>query len=269
MPEQEVGVQESGGNSTESTDGTERFEEVMTPIQVNAVGLEPEWSDEDMARLQREDETLSVVICHLEQGTKKPPTSWSRTPGLQSFARVWRQLCLVDGVLHRDRYVTLPGGGKKKSEVLVLPRKLSTEVLRQAHERSGHMGIDRTVARLESKTWWPGYTSDVADWIKCCENCARRKGPAVSPRAPLMNVPVGGPMEMLAMDILGPLPESNSGNRYLLVISDYFTKWPEVFAMKDQKAVSVARVLYNEVVSRFGIPIVLHSDQGQISKGLS
>ena len=58
-----------------------------------------------------------------------------------------------------------------------------------------------------------------------------------------MTVKVGGPMEMIAMDILGPLLESNSGNRYVLVVSDYFAKWAEVLAIKDQKAVTVASVV--------------------------
>ena len=90
IPEQESGIQEKEGKSVEdsSKDGTERFEEVMTPIQINAVGMEPEWSDQELARLQRVDETLSVVIRQLEQGTNKPPTSWNKHPQLRSFGRV-------------------------------------------------------------------------------------------------------------------------------------------------------------------------------------
>ena len=64
------------------------------------------------------------------------------------------------------------------------------------------------------------------------------------------------------MDVLGPLPTTPEGNKFVLVVMDYFTKWVEVFPMKDQTAETVAAVLVDEVFSRLGCPIELHSDQG-------
>ena len=74
---------------------------------------------------------------------------------------------------------------------------------------------------------------------------------------------VGVPTERIALDILGPLPLSNEGNKYLLVGSDYFTKWPEAYSLPNQEATTVAEVLVKEFVSRFGVPRELHSDQGR------
>ena len=59
------------------------------------------------------------------------------------------------------------------------------------------------------------------------------------------------------------MPKSLSGNKYCLVMMDYYTKWPEVFAVADQQALTVARALLY-FVSRHGIPQVLHSDQGRL-----
>lgn len=70
-------------------------------------------------------------------------------------------------------------------------------------------------------------------------------------------------MYRLSTDIMGPLPLTPRGNRYILVVTDYFSKWVEVFPITDQSAVTTATVLLNKVFSKFGCPINLHSDQGR------
>ena len=70
-------------------------------------------------------------------------------------------------------------------------------------------------------------------------------------------------MERIALDILGELPATKNGNKYILVISDYFTKWTESFAMPNMEARTCAKILVNEVVSRFGMPNKIYSDQGR------
>ena len=69
-------------------------------------------------------------------------------------------------------------------------------------------------------------------------------------------------MDRLFTDILGSFPESTQGNKYVLAVTDYFTKWAEIFAIPDQSAVTCARVVLNEVIARFGCPYDIHSDQG-------
>lgn len=69
-------------------------------------------------------------------------------------------------------------------------------------------------------------------------------------------------MERLAVDILGELPVTEHGNKYILVVGDYFTKWTECFPMPNMEASTVARLLVTEMISRFGVPDKIHSDQG-------
>ena len=64
------------------------------------------------------------------------------------------------------------------------------------------------------------------------------------------------------MDIVGPLPTSKSGNKYILVISDYFTKWAEAFGIPNQEAITVATKLVDHVFCRLSMPTQLHSDMG-------
>lgn len=70
------------------------------------------------------------------------------------------------------------------------------------------------------------------------------------------------PFERLATDIL-ELPVTSKGNRYVLVVEDYFTKFVNLYALPDQTAQSVARCLFDDYVLVHGIPETLHSDQGR------
>lgn len=70
-------------------------------------------------------------------------------------------------------------------------------------------------------------------------------------------------MERVANDVMGPLPQSHAGHRFLLVVGDYFTKWVEAYPMENQEVRTVAQILVNEFIARFGAPYQIHSDQGR------
>ena len=74
------------------------------------------------------------------------------------------------------------------------------------------------------------------------------------------------PLEWIAMDILGPLPETECGNKYIVVIDDYFTKWKEAYPMRNMEATTVANILVQEFISHFDVPKYLHANQVEILK---
>ena len=77
------------------------------------------------------------------------------------------------------------------------------------------------------------------------------------------DIAVGYPMQIVATDLVGPLPESVNRNKYILVVTDYFTPWVEAFPLSNQEASTVATKLVDEVFLRFDVQEQLHSDQGQ------
>jgi len=83
------------------------------------------------------------------------------------------------------------------------------------------------------------------------------------PHGKLTKVIVGEPLDLVAVDILSGLPSTPENFKYVLVITDYFTKWAEAYPLKDSEAPTCMRVLYNGFFSRFGLPRQLHSDQGK------
>uniref|UniRef100_A0A1X7U6T0 Integrase zinc-binding domain-containing protein n=1 Tax=Amphimedon queenslandica TaxID=400682 RepID=A0A1X7U6T0_AMPQE len=105
---------------------------------------------------------------------------------------------------------------------LVLPVECRAVVLKLAHEvpMAGHLGITKTKDRILQRYYWPGIFKDVAQYCKSCEICqrSRRKNPVKVGMIPL---PLKThPFERIAMDLVGPLPRSKRGNRYILTIVD-------------------------------------------------
>uniref|UniRef100_A0A8C7Y7T2 Gypsy retrotransposon integrase-like protein 1 n=1 Tax=Oryzias sinensis TaxID=183150 RepID=A0A8C7Y7T2_9TELE len=128
---------------------------------------------------------------------------------------------------------------------------------------SGHFGVAKTLRRLRQGFYWGRCRRDVEDFCRQCDPCIARKGPSGQSHAPLQPFQVGGPMERVAVDIVGPLPRSSRVNHYVLSAIDYFTRWPEAYALPDQEAEMVVDALLGGMISRFGVPEFIHSDQGR------
>ena len=116
--------------------------------------------------------------------------------------------------------------------------------------------------KIKERFYWPGYETDIRSWLQQCEQCQRRNPPQPSPRAPLGGITANQPFEKVSWDIMGPLPASSKGNKYILVVTDLFSKWVEAFPMRSTESESLATILVNEIVCRYGVPQYLHSDQG-------
>ena len=112
---------------------------------------------------------------------------------------------------------------------------------------------------FKKQFYWPGHFTDVRNWCLTCKNCATRKTPAPTCQAPLVTVSAGYPTQLMAINLVGPLPESPNGNSYILVIGDYFTRWMETLPLPNQEASTVAGKLVDEVFLCFSIPKQLHS----------
>lgn len=214
----------------------------------------------EIRQAQLEDDEVGVLLAALELSTVKPDRSQlsGKSNKCLRYWNDWDRLTVKDGVLHRKWY---PDVGPVRYQ-LIVPHKLRAEILHGLHEQVGHLGVRRTSGRLRQKYYWVGYQQDVSDWCRSCPQCQARRRPRPFPRAPLQPSATGDRFQRVAMDILGPLPESHSGNKYILVISDYFTKWVEAVALPNIEASTVARAFYREFVSRYGVPIYLHTDQG-------
>lgn len=136
---------------------------------------------------------------------------------------------------------------------VVIPASLQKRILMLAHE--GHQGIVRTKSRLRNKVWWPNIDKQVEKLVKSCHPC-QLLGTKVRPE-PLKPTPLPeGPWSNVAVDLL-EIP----GGNHILVVIDYFSRWPEVVNLKKTDALHVIRSL-EAMFRTHGIPFSIRSDNG-------
>ncbi len=198
----------------------------------------------NISQLQQKDASLAVC---LEKATQE-------NAGQELTNDMGEHYLFKQGILYRQI------GSVKQ---LVVPQDAREVILHLGHSIpwAGHLGKKKTTARIKIHFYWPGLEADVARYCKSCPDCQKVsiKHP---PRVPLQPLPViSTPFERLGMDIVGPVEKSHAGNRFLLVITDYATRYPEVFPLKSVKAKYVATCLV-QFFSRVGLPAEILTDQG-------
>ena len=167
-----------------------------------------------------------------------------------------------EGLVHR-RW-TPPGcGDEYEIEQLVLPKACRKAVLELGHEipLTGHLGVQKTRQCILRRFYLPTVFKDIEEFCKCCEKFQKTTN-RKDPPAPLIPLPIL--MELfkkMAMDIIGPLPRNRSGNRYVLVMCDYATRYPETIPLKSIDAAHMAEELI-KVFARLGVPKEILTDQG-------
>ena len=142
----------------------------------------------------------------------------------------------------------------RKNEVDIILYNVHSDPL------AGHFGLEETFRRVAIRYYWPQYYDDIRNYVKSCDECQRRG--RAKRNEPLHPIKVGQPFDRIGMDIVGPLPMTKKGNLYIVVATDYLTKWPEARALMNAKASSMVPFFYEDIICRHGCPKVLLTDRG-------
>ena len=95
-----------------------------------------------------------------------------------------------------------------------------------------------------------------------CQLCDQRKQPSTTPKAELVPSSELSPMQQIEIDVLGGLPMTHTGKRYILVACDTYTKYMQAWPMRSQMAQETGMTLYRNWFTVHGVPERVHSDQG-------
>ena len=227
-----------------------------------------DWSCPKIREIQEADPAIGLILRWKE--SKIPRPKWKevsdQTTELKFWWARWDSLEVVNNILCM-KWEQVGSTGNTSYYRLVTPSTLVPKVLDLFHNRKemGHFGFGRTWKRVHySKFFWPKMRISVANWCKQCDVCAARKPPPKHyRRSALRQYAVGAPLERVALDVAGPFPMTDGGNRFILVIIDYFTRWAEAYPIIDHTAKTIANIFAHQFVARWGPPKELHTDQGR------
>lgn len=148
---------------------------------------------------------------------------------------------------------------------LVIPKAQRLDVFKECHDdpKAAHLGIYKTLSRIRELYYWPRLLQDVQKYVRRCKICDAQKISS-SARPGLMGQPkrVNYPWQYISVDILGPLPRSRNGFCYILVVSDYFTKFCLLHPLREAKSTSIVKFLEEQVFLVYGAPQIIACDNG-------
>ena len=147
---------------------------------------------------------------------------------------------------------------EQKVYARLVPAAMRIELFKRVHgHEAGHFGYAKIYPLFSERFFWHGMSLDIRNWLKCCALCQRIKPGDGRARYALVQDCAVAPMKRCGIN----LSLSKEGNQYLSALQDYLTKWIEVYAMPDKKALSVAKCLV-KFMARYGRVVRLHLDLG-------
>ena len=227
-----------------------------TAIAAVTEGFDP--FQPDLLDLQRQDQDLQIISHYLHTG------KWNQNIPKQRL----NMLTKVQHKIFQDKnkfaWVRLEDYNYPRV-ALWLPEKYRKRALCEAHNNitGGHDATLKTYIKITSSYWWPNVYSHCANHIKTCEQCQFRKTmPAKS--VPLAPLPIPDvPNHRIHADLFGPMAGSDRKKKYVLCITDAFTKFAVATTVNDKEAPTVARAIFEQWFCKFGIPVQIHTDGGK------
>ena len=213
--------------------------------------------------LQREDGCLSTVNAWLEDRAPRPPIGRLKhsSPILRKLWHEYPKLIIRQGILCRKvkQSSHTPANFQVVLSAALIPTALSGL---HGNQFSGHLSAERALQRARRIYYWPYMTRDIHKFGAECLPCQTWGSPTPHDRAPLRPIHAERLFQKIAAAIT-ELPVTTQGNRYVLVVMDYFTGHVNLFSMKDQCATTVAKCIFEDYIRQHGVPEPIHTDQGR------
>ncbi len=225
-------------------------------------GTDSQWSLEEWVSAQKNDDDLAWIRPFVEK-KQAPPTQEvvSQSPVAQRYAEYFDSLHV--GANDLLRIWREPRGHETKRRSLALvPQDMWDVAIQRAHLASAHLAVDNTVERAQRSIYFPNMKAVAQRVLRRCLPCQLKGKKPADQRHTLSSQFDGYPFMTMAVDFVGPLPTSKSGNQYLFTVRDTCSRWLEAFPVRRANAKAAISKLVKDVFPRFGLPLTLKSDRG-------
>ena len=218
---------------------------------------EQAWTLEELKQAQYNDALLKPIIEYI-----KAPTEMNKMkvdPNVKNLDEFFLDASGALFVEIDDPKAELRG----KEEVLVIPHQYQKLAIRVIHDTviGGHAAAERTLFAAKRRFFWKGMKRCVEKYVDKCRSCQVNKG-RPHKKQPLRRYPLPDkPFDVISTDLIGPLPITTNGNRFILVVTDFLTRYCSVKPIPNKTADTVAQALWG-VFCEHGTPSTLYSDSG-------
>ena len=233
--------------------GSEMPADFLSRNVVEAIDL----SDSELQK-EQEANKMCKAIKNVVQGKPIQPEMTKHSANIENMAKK----CFIDNEILWKR-IDRHGG---QHTVIVLPNSLTQKLIKEVHGNVmyGHEGQYKTKERILQSYWWPGMDKEINDHLKTCDKCQKTKKLKKPTSNELQPLPqCTAPNQRVHIDLFGPLKTSATGKKYIMVMTDAFSKLAELVAIANKEAQTVAEVLFNRWICRYGLPEEIVSDEGK------
>jgi hypothetical protein len=154
---------------------------------------------------------------------------------------------------------------KRDGQDIELDESTKKQILYEFHDAplGGHRGMNKTYKVIKAQYSWVNMRREIENYVKKCRSCQVNKLLKPRKKAPMeITTTAEVPFERCSLDILGPMPETEQGNRYILTFQDDLSKYVIAVPIRQQDAETVARGFVTHVVLKYGSPHTVLTDQG-------
>ena len=228
---------------------------------IRECSVDSRYTAEEIREAQRNDPKLAILTDYLLKEKLPENDDEARKVILHSHEYFLNEEMIL-------YHVGIADGSNRKYSVrynqFVVPKEQQEGILTEYHDSvlGGHFGIEKTLKSIMTKYYWPSIIRDVAEYVRTCHNCQRHKRDTNQRRPILGSTPEPETLELVTIDIMGPLKETTSNMKYILVMSDYATRYCVLRPLPDTSAATVGKVFFDEWICTLGAPISVSSDKG-------
>ncbi|XP_074789326.1 gypsy retrotransposon integrase-like protein 1 isoform X2 [Athene noctua] len=197
---------------------------------------------------------LKQIAYYKRTGEYHPTTLSGERSGIRRAAKKF---------VFKENKLFYVGKDRKQMRLVIVSDEEKKNVLEKCHKNAAgtHHGISRTLTLVESNYYWTSITNDVKQWVYACQRCQVAKNTTTT-EPKTHPIKAEYPWTAVTIDLMGPFNITNRSHKYIIMMTDLFTRWTVILPLHDTSAAEISKAIIN-VFFLYGPPQKMPIDQGK------